>query len=294
MKIPSPLAFLAAGLLSATVAQSQIFVYNFNDNASGTTTVSTGSNTATATIKTAGNVPTNLRGGAGSGVSGLSGDYAFDNAAASTGMGSSGTGGFASTASIGTAMDSLTSFTISGWMKPETQIGNAARVIEQFNIGTSYWRLSSDTTGRVTLGMATPSMSSTTITSPAGSAYSGTGQWTFFAVTYDGTAISNNVKFYVGGTNTAASLVGSAVTLNGGTLGINTAGLAMGGGPTRPMDALLDNLRIDGVTSGAGGALSLAQLETIRYSAIPEPSVLLLIALPIGLGFVLRRKRFTA
>ena len=293
MKIPSPLAFLAAGLLSATVAQSQIFVYNFNDNASGTTTVSTGSNTATATIRNASNVATNLRGASGSGVSGLSGDYAFDNAAASTGMGSLGTGGYASTASIGTVMDSTTSFTLSGWMNPQTQISSGARIIEQFNTGTSYWRLSSDTAGRLSLAMATPTMSSASITSPAGSAYSGTGQWTFFAVTYDGTIASNNVKFYVGGTNSAASLVGT-VTLNGGTLGINTAGLAMGGGPTRPMDALLDNLRIDGVTSGAGGALSLAQLETIRYSAIPEPSVLLLIALPIGLGFVLRRKRFTA
>lgn len=294
MKIPSTFAFLAAGLLSATVAQSQIFIYNFNDNSNGTTTVSTGSNTATATIKNSSNVATNLRGASGSGVSGLSGDYAFDNAAASTGMGSSGTGGYA-TATIGTAMDSLTSFTISGWMNPQTQINNAARVVEQVTGSTSTWRLLSDNAGRLTLQIATPTSGGyIQTTSAIGSAYSGTGQWTFFAVTYDGTIAANNVKFYVGGTNSSVSQVGSIASLNGGTLGINTGSMVMGGGPTRPLDALLDNLRIDGVTSGASGVLSSAQLETIRANAVPEPSTLALVVIPIGLVLALRRRRSAA
>lgn len=177
MKTPLGSKLLTAGLLAISVisSQAQIFVYDFNDNSNNTTTVSTGSNTATATIRNSSNVATNLRGASGSGVSGLSGDYAFDNAAASTGMGSLGTGGYA-TAPIGTAMDSLTSFTLSGWMNPATQISSGARIMEQFNSVTSYWRLSSDTTGRLTLALATPSLSSTGVTSAAGLSYSGTNQ----------------------------------------------------------------------------------------------------------------------
>lgn len=109
-------------------------------------------------------------------------------------------------------------------------------------------------------------------------------------MTYDGTVASNNVKFYVGGTNNSVSLV-STHTLNSGTLGINTASLAMGGGPARPLDALIDNIRIDGVTSGAGGVLTLSQLETVRLAAVPEPSTLALLALGLACAGWFRRQR---
>lgn len=288
MKLQLGLNLMFAGLLAAS-SHAQVLHYDFNDPENGTSTVSIGSNTATANFRNSANTATNLHGAAGSGVSGLTGDLAFDNTA-STGMGSAGTGGYA-VASIGTAMDNVTSFTISGWFKSDTVIGNAARIMEQFNSATSYWRLLSDTPGRLTLQLATPTMSSTGVTSAPGTAYTGTNEWIFFAVTYDGTVASNNVRFYVGGVTSGVSQVGSALTLNGGTLGVNTANLTMGGGTARPYDGFLDDIRIYNATSGNGGVLSLEQLEAVRYAAIPEPSALTLLALAVAyMGLTRRRK----
>jgi hypothetical protein len=67
-----------------------------------------------------------------------------------------------------------------------------------------------------------------------------------------------------------------------GTIANNTAGLTVGNyadtSIQRPFDGLLDNMRIFGSTTDASGALSLAELETIRAAdIIPEPGAVWLL-----------------
>jgi hypothetical protein len=109
-----------------------ILQYSFNE-CSGTTAASTGSDTTALTLRSSAGSPTNLFSADGLGVSGKSGDCAFDNTA-STGMGSVGIGGRADQADLD-AIDNLMSFTLAGWFKTDgtTLIGNNARLFENWN-----------------------------------------------------------------------------------------------------------------------------------------------------------------
>ena len=279
------------GLLSA---QAQILEYKFND--SGTTSASTGSTTTAVSFLNSADTAADLHGGAGSGVSGLSGDKAFDNTA-STGMGSAGIGGRATGGDIGT-IDSLTSFTLQGWLyipasTPASISG--ARLFEknqdannQFSV--QYHR--TGTNGALSLSLGTPSLSAASAFSAGNATFGTDAAWLFFAVTYDGTVASNNVKFYYGTTGTSVVQLGTTQTLNGGTLGSNTGSFIIGNlnGNSRPWDGLLDNMRVYGATSGSGGALSSSALETLRAAdAIPEPQIVAVLAL--GVVFSVFRRR---
>jgi hypothetical protein len=99
--------------------------------------------------------------------------------------------------------------------------------------------------------------------------------WVFLAVTYDGTAATDNVRFYMGGVNTPVTMVGTPLTL---------AQLTIDGGPARfgvgfteaaatantSVIGLQDDVRVYGTTLGFG------DLDAIRLQAVPEPSALAL------------------
>lgn len=286
------LAFSAC--IGLSTVHSQILEYKFND--SGTTSASTGSTTTAVSFLDSAGTAADLHGGAGSGVSGLSGDKAFDNTA-STGMGSAGTGGRATGGDIGT-IDSLTSFTLQGWLyipasTPATISG--ARLFEknqdannQFSV--QYHR--SGVNGALSLALGTPTHSATSAFSAGNATFGTNAAWLFFAVTYDGTVATDNVKFYYGTTGTSVVQLGATQTLDGGTLGSNTGSFIIGNlnGNSRPWDGLLDNMRVYGATSGSGGALSSSALETLRAAdAVPEPHTAALLAL--GLTFFLYKGR---
>lgn len=275
MKLQLGLNLMFAGLLAAS-SHAQVLHYDFNDPENGTSTVSIGSNTATANFQLNG-VATNLHGAAGSGLTGGSWDYAFDNTP-SAGMGSvPGTnGGVGIIAGGADVFDGATSFTLTGWFKSDTVIDNAARLFEASGTG-ALLRLYSSGAGRLRLELDTPSsVGEIGVTSTA--SYGATDAWTFFAVTYDESL--SRVSFYLGTTGSAVTEV-NRQTLNGGVLGDFSGALQIGGaGSVRPYDGLMDNFRVFAATSGSSGALTGMQLEALRYgdiTAVPEPSSVVLI-----------------
>ena len=264
---------------------SQILEYKFND--SGTTSASTGSDTTAVTLLNSSGVATDLHGGAGSGVSGLSGDLAFDNTA-STGMGTAGIGGRANGGDIN-AVDGLSSFTILGWLKSpdsgDTGSISGARLVEKnqntnAQISLQYHRTAAN--GSLSLTLGTSSSTATTAFSTGTSTLGALSSWVFFAVTYDGTAATSNLRFYVGNTSVSVTQLGTTQDFDKGSLNANTANFIIGNlnGNSRPWDGYMDNVRVYGATSGTGGVLSSSALESIRAAdAVPEPQSVVLLAL---------------
>ncbi len=282
----SILSLLTIGV--ATVS-AQLVEYNFNDptytftgaTQPGSGSVSTGSDTTAVGFQNAfggfprGDGQTNGFSGSSNffvqnGVSGESADYSFRPDTDT--MGGSSTPGaaqsMARTTGAVSALNSLQSFTISGWLQTadSTQLGNFARVLDNYD-GTNGFRLRNNgTNGVLELTVQTSSFSSNAV-------YTGTESWFFFAVTYD--AITDDAAFYIGDLDNAVSLVNSGtIALAGSNTGINTDDLAIGNtrGGGRPFNGFLDDIAIYGTTSGGSGALTLSEIEAVRAAAIPEPT----------------------
>ncbi len=290
MKYSSLSLVLAAALIlfSLEKGNAQIISFDYNDPANGTTSLNSGSAGGSASFLNAAGDPVNLHGSPGSGVSGRTTDHAFNNSAST--MGGSGSYSVYANAS---SLSSLTSLTLAGWFKTETVIGGAANIIAFYG-GTTTVKLSADTLGRLTFNLKTPTLTtaSSIYSSNTSNAYSKTDEWTFFAVTYDGSAPTGVVRFYAGGVGSPVAQIGSNMTIAGsGALGTITGNVSLGGTSTRAFAGLLDNFEIHGALLGSSGALSLSELESIRESAfaVPEPyTATLLSALLIG-GAILRR-----
>ncbi|MFA6960816.1 MAG: PEP-CTERM sorting domain-containing protein [Opitutaceae bacterium] len=303
--IPTGLAAVfTLGLVSSAFADlpTPILEYTFNDT--DATSASTGSNTTAVAFRDSSYASANLHGTAGSGLTGLAGDIAFDNTA-SAGMGSAsgasgGGGGVIGDIDSGsTGSDWLTSFTVQGWYYSSVQMGGAARILDKTSGSTSSFLLRGATTnGQMNLTVDNLSVDS-------GTGYTATGQWVFFAASYDGSLTSNNVKFYVGDTTTSVSLV-STGTVNSGLVSNNVVSMVLGNSShnpsladanNRPFDGLLDDIRLYGSASDSTGVLSLATLEAIRtsdISAVPEPSTYALLFGSVSLGiatFSTRRRK---
>jgi hypothetical protein len=287
----SILSLIAAACLQLPSYANHILGYQFNDP--------TGSPTATADGSAAGSAPAlnivtpGVIGADGSGVSGLPGDRAFNNSAA-TSMGGTinSSGGRATHASDFEAIDGLLKFTIAGWFKTAstTPIGGNAVLFDN-RTGISGVRVHGDPNvpGSLTLAVDNGSNSST--------GFSTTEEWVNFAVTYDGTILQPgpNVFFYAGGINTPLSLVGSGTNTNGSgndpatndtnALSIGSRVL-FGTSDADPFDGLIDNIRV------WNEIVPLADLNAARVTdtgVVPEPASLSLLVASAGL-LVLRRR----
>mgnify|MGYP005845027811 CR=1 FL=1 len=275
---------LGAGLLPAgRAAAAPILEYRFDGT--GTSAASTGTNTTPLLFLNAAGVAADLHGAPGSGVTGGLGlatsatDRAFDNSAA-TAMGNIGTGGLATHAADLDAIDGFTSFTLSGWFRTAgtAPYNGFARLFVNRNATNGFHLLAGDVGGEMR-----PAVDANEAADVAG--WADTQTWVFFAMTYNGTLTSNNVNLYKGYRNSAeaggspnVSLV-STITINSGPVGNDTAVLQVGNRTARdrPFDGFLDNFRIHGTQTAndASGALTLAQLEAIRFAdmnPIPEAS----------------------
>ncbi|HWL54318.1 MAG TPA: LamG-like jellyroll fold domain-containing protein [Chthoniobacteraceae bacterium] len=283
--------FLAA---AASSASGQLLEFRFND--SGTTTANAGSSTDTGAFldgPTATPTAVDLHGASGSGVSGLAGDLAFDN----TGTTWQTSGSSRLKVEASTALNGLTSFTLSGWYKTSETTGwAAARLFSKNTTGNAlelYFSTGSKAGGAgLNLALATPGQTTSTSVSSGLSADLGLAdQWVFFAVSYDGTLTEDNIRFYYGSTTTEVTLL-TVGTLNAGTLAASPFDLNIGNNVSnRPWDGYLDNIRLFGATSGGGGALGMAQLESWRQvDVIPEASTALL--LMTGLTMLMARHHF--
>lgn len=300
-------SLLSLVTLSALSVSAQIVEYNFNDptytfagaTQPGSGSVSTGSDTTPVGFSNAfngfprGNGQTNGFSGEANffvqnGVSGDSADYSFRPDTDTMG-GASSPGAAQSMArtdaAVG-ALNSLQSFTISGWLQTadSTQLGNFARVLDNYDGSNGFRLRNNNTNGVLELTVQTSSFASSAV-------YTATESWFFFAVTYN--ALTDDAAFYIGDLDTSVSLVNSgSIVLAGDDTGINTDDLAIGNtrGGGRPFNGFLDDIAIYGTTSGGSGALSLSELEAVRAASIPEPTSAALVLGAMSL-LAMRRRR---
>ncbi len=187
-----------------------------------------------------------------------------------------------------TALIGAQSFTMTGWFNTSGLVANE-RILDFGNcnlITTSDSRLSFYEDGK-------------TVTDTQSTAiYGADNQWVFFAVTYDGTQSSGNLKYYVGDGATASSL-GITKDANFGTLDSASDGMVtyLANRQVNPGDrsfsGYLDELRIYTSSTDASGVLNAASIEEIRQhdiSPIPEPTTLGLFAVASGLLMLIRRR----
>src|SRR3972149_675501 len=203
-------------------AQTAILKYTFDET--GTTAPSTGSDVTSVTLRNSAGAATDLHSADGLGVSSLTGDRAFDNTA-STSMG--GSGGRADQADL-VAIDTLTSFTLQGWFKTagSTAIGGGGgtrKAVLLHNTSTSQGQ----TKGFELFGQQNKLKLAVDGSNVETSAYGDTQSWIFFAVTYDGTLTSDNVKFYKGSASSEVTLV-TTLTIDKGRVEDDTGGLGIG------------------------------------------------------------------
>ncbi len=262
-----------AGVEGVEIAPSTLS-YFFNET--GTTALASGTasdNAGNPLLNFIGNngSPADLHAGPGSGVSGEAGDLAFDNTA-STGIINASRGQHAGDFD---AIDALQQFTLSGWFKlPETateSIGRQDALIENSTISVL-----DDPAGFRLRGGARADSGTLELrvnrdfSIESSAAYTEIGEYVYFAVSYDGTSSSNNVKFYKGTTDGNVTLV-DTLSLNAGVVQDEDIPLSIGvtrtsGLTINPFNGLLDNIRID------DSILSAEQLESNRLSDLGTAS----------------------
>jgi len=298
-------------LLGASLHAAAIVEFPFND--SGNTTTSTGTVSGiTANLYTASGaslIPSDLHSALGTGVAGdivgspwFGIDRAFNASA-----------GIAANTTT-SALSGLQSWTFSGWYKPSATLVAGSAFFQTpgdnsfFNRG---FAVRANDVNDLRIGIDATAVSTVT------DKFDPIGSWIFFAVTYDGTLTSNNVKVYEGFRNdseavlalgagtTADTKLMSTLTLNKGTplaslgfsigarLGSTDYGTLSNPSIIQSMPALFDNFRVDGANSGNGGALNLASIDAYRsadIAVVPEPATASLLALG-SLAFLSRRRR---
>lgn len=204
----------------------------------------------------------------GGGVTGRPGDYAFDNRSA-TAMGSEGTGAVVNTAEPPSPFPTdMMSMTWSGWFRAVGQpLGNSARLIQRIG-GTQGFMLFGGKPGRLAIQLNGHS-SGTNTTVVSGDHYTRVDEWVFFAVTYDGSLLTDNVRFYVGSQTTPVRLVDTR-TLALGPVRTNTGPTYFGNSESgsRPFKGLLDDVRIFGSEHTSAAALPPVQLEALRQEGV--------------------------
>jgi hypothetical protein len=195
--------------------------------------------------------------------------YSMNNTASPA----AGTGGYAQTSAAATFLDGLTQATITGWFNTETA-ASLARLVDRGDntVGTGQWSLYFDgDPNKLQLNLG-----GTGYVSSAD--FGGTNTWVFFAVVIDG----SSSKFYKGTPTSSSAAAGTFSASTG--LGTNTKKLTVGNreSGSRAFDGHLWDIRI------YDEALTDSQVETVRASAIPEPTTLA--ALPLlGSTILLRR-----
>jgi hypothetical protein len=114
-------------------------------------------------------------------------------------------------------------------------------------------------------------------------------EWVFLAVTYDNTQATGNIRFYMGDLDTPVTQLGAAQTVPQIIIDGGTARFGVGftdAAPTANTSAngLQDDVRVYDI------ALSVAELDAVRLTNVPEPTALSVLALT-GAGFLARRRR---
>lgn len=273
-------------LMAAALPSQATTLLDYNFNANSATQSSTGTYTDSLSIE-----PSGVIGADGSGVSGLSGDRAFDNSA-SDAMGGNGTTGFSGVATNSTtSIGSLGSLTITGWFKADQILGGTAYLLntEEFSIRAG----TDNTTGTLQLKVGGSNAARSTSVS-SNTYYDEVDTWVFFAVTWDG----SDVRYFDATTSVDVGLVGNSSAFSPTMGTVSTAGLNIGNvsgsvpnpSAARVFDGAMDNVRV------FDSALSLSELQRIRSAdlsntAIPEVGSLALVLSFASIAFCIGTRR---
>jgi hypothetical protein len=310
---------MCALLAIATAAPAAILEYKFNKETDATYLGmhSTGTDDAEIVFVNPSDSLSDMISAPGQGVGGdifghvdYQTDRALDNTSA-TGMGAGFNGGGAKHPAYEASIEKLASWTVSGWYKTDVgaTIGGGGAVIFNALDNTAANGTSGGFAVRTGSGANAGRMRVTVngFNAPELAGWDDENTWVFFAITYDGTESTDNLKYYRGyrnggeaGTNPMEVTLLQTDTFNQGIVRDvdPTTGFAIANrDPTnlRPFDGLLDNIRVDGSHVDSTGALSLGQLESYRasdvFSTVPEPSSIALALLGAvgGLAFAGRR-----
>ena len=263
------IGLIAAGYISAFSDTAPLLLeYLFNET--GSKAVNSGTLDAPLELRSMkGNQLVDLHSGEGLGVSGKSGDRAFDNMSAEMGGG----GNVACTAGNVDEINGLVSFTFCGWYKTKDDasfINSMARLATKYSQPAGWQILGhKDNSGL----MFYVNGGNRTVTFSSSSLLAQTKTWVFLAITYDGTKSKDNYKIYAGDRNNEVKLL-STQTLDSKAVAENTAALTIGNelNRTRAFAGYIDNIRLYGTkTAGdASGVLSLSQLETVRAGYLSD------------------------
>ncbi|EIP97684.1 PEP-CTERM putative exosortase interaction domain-containing protein [Opitutaceae bacterium TAV1] len=199
----------------------------------------------------------------GSGLSGVAGDYAFDNTAST--MAGAGAAVQYDAGSGNSSMGTLTSFTVTMWLTPDSAVVDLARLFDAVN--APLFRVTD--TGGLRL------QSGDTLFDSASLGFT-PNQWTFVGLTFD----AGTITVYSGGTTPESLSVvlpsetspTPSITSIAFGRSINFGGTSNG---ARAFDGSLDNIRVYGTTSGGDGALDIDGIRAIHAAdlgIVPEPS----------------------
>lgn len=180
------------------------------------------------------------------------------------------------------AAKDLKSFSILGWVncRSSTVSAGGNRIVSWYqpqNNGDGV-DLAMNSSGALSLGIKSwndwggVTSNAGKVTVDAATSYN---NWRFFAVVYDGTATSGQVKFYFG-TSTSPAELDRTVTYNKGLTGVNIApSVTLGNHSTASRSAsnhaafrgLMDEIRIYGSKTNGAGALSHSMIQTLQGAA---------------------------
>lgn len=279
------LSLVAGGfLLSTASAQTLLLQYNFDEASSGAQDAINHGSAA----------------GANGSFVGDATRTAITPGGASTGaldLNVAGTSSYVTGGSV-TELAGLTGFTLSVWVNMQAAPAGNMRLLANQAAGSFdgfSWTVS-DPSGGVARDAANFS-TRMFVGGSSGFKFDGAGthtvgadnQWTFLAVTYDGTATTDNVNYYAGSESGAVTLL-ATTTINAGNLN-NSASFNIGHTDAAPTSdtsppGYLDDARV------YSGVLSAAQLDSARLENIPEPSTYAAIFGGLALlgAFVYRRR----
>lgn len=265
------------GLGTSSANAEKLLEFRFNEKGSFAASSSDSKARLTLSLINAEGDPADLHGSGGSGVSGKSGDLAFDCTSA-TGMGRAPDnlpppapknyiGPVAVAEDDSTVLCGLKSYTVQGWFKTDGEYLNRLARLVQFNNALdpskTLLELGSNVNGgTLFLGITTPTETRRENVDTKGipNAYNMVNQWVFFALTYS----KHEFTFYVGDTvNTVAR---AGVSKGDGATGDVTTVLSIGNTvvPRRPFKGWIDNIRVYGSVDEESGALSINDLEMLR------------------------------
>lgn len=264
--------FIAAVLSAfAELGHAQILAYNFEGNA---TNSGTGGSTYNLTTTPASATYTTGVGGQG---------QALD-------LSANPVGGAAVTYGVGTSsyiVPAQTALTLTGWINVDEAFTATQSVILRDSATNSGFILhTGNAAGRLGLQVGNGTTNTTILSNVGSFGTSGQiGQWVFFAVSWD--LATGSWAWYGGTETTAATLINSGTTVIGSMAApspVPNASLGRTNSGAGSFSGDLDALSLYGT------ALNATQVETLRASAVPEPSTYALLGLSGFVMLLLRRK----